>query len=317
MIGHEDGYVLNDDSERPGRGSRTPAVRARSSSSQPVAVGSAAGRRPGWAPARQGWNIGRSDSKHGRGASRLDSLSPRRPEAGATVTVRPEPTRPGPRPSIVRAPPRWHRDGGGGPSTEARQRRRRGGRRAPPRWRWRSGPPHAAARGTEPRAGPGFSAGAAARGSRRCPRTAGLRRRALGPGAHPGHRTTARRRRCPGGPGWPGPDPRHRRGGVARARSSPGRSPHGLEPTPLRPGPPAPRQAQRRSSLSHDSDVRLGRGRSSGAARGGGAARLHSVDSALRRGGVSAGSAPVGERRLRVNARVPATQAPPLNPSQY
>ena len=44
MIGHTDGSVLNDDSECPGRGSRTPAVRARSSSSQPVAVGSAAGR---------------------------------------------------------------------------------------------------------------------------------------------------------------------------------------------------------------------------------------------------------------------------------
>ena len=44
MIGHTDGSVLNDDSECPGRGSRTPAVRARSSSSQPVVVGSAAGR---------------------------------------------------------------------------------------------------------------------------------------------------------------------------------------------------------------------------------------------------------------------------------
>ena len=29
MIGHTDGSVLNDDSECPGRGSRTPAVRAR------------------------------------------------------------------------------------------------------------------------------------------------------------------------------------------------------------------------------------------------------------------------------------------------
>ena len=44
MIGHTDGSVLNDDSECPGRGSRTPAVRARSSLSQPVAVGCAAGR---------------------------------------------------------------------------------------------------------------------------------------------------------------------------------------------------------------------------------------------------------------------------------
>ena len=42
MIGHKDGSVLNDDSECPGRGSRTPLARARSSSSQPVAVGSAA-----------------------------------------------------------------------------------------------------------------------------------------------------------------------------------------------------------------------------------------------------------------------------------
>ena len=44
MIGHTDGSVLNDDSECPGCGSRTPAVRARSSWSQPVAVGCAAGR---------------------------------------------------------------------------------------------------------------------------------------------------------------------------------------------------------------------------------------------------------------------------------
>ena len=44
MIGHTDGSVLNDDSERLGRGSRIPAVRARSSSSQPAAVGCAAGR---------------------------------------------------------------------------------------------------------------------------------------------------------------------------------------------------------------------------------------------------------------------------------
>ena len=44
MIGHMDGSVLNDDTECPGRGSSTPAVQARSSSSQPVAVGSAAGR---------------------------------------------------------------------------------------------------------------------------------------------------------------------------------------------------------------------------------------------------------------------------------
>ena len=44
MIGHVDGSVLNDDSERPGRGSRTPAVRARSSSSEPVAVGRPARR---------------------------------------------------------------------------------------------------------------------------------------------------------------------------------------------------------------------------------------------------------------------------------
>ena len=29
MIGHTDGSVLNDDSERPGSGSRTPAVRGR------------------------------------------------------------------------------------------------------------------------------------------------------------------------------------------------------------------------------------------------------------------------------------------------
>ena len=34
-----DGSVLNDDSERPGRGGRTPAARSSSSSSQPVAVG--------------------------------------------------------------------------------------------------------------------------------------------------------------------------------------------------------------------------------------------------------------------------------------
>ena len=44
MIGHTDGSVLNDDSECPGRGSRPSAVRARSSASQPVAIGSAAGR---------------------------------------------------------------------------------------------------------------------------------------------------------------------------------------------------------------------------------------------------------------------------------
>ena len=43
MTGHTDGSVLNDDSERPGRGSRTLAVRARGSSSQPVAVGREAG----------------------------------------------------------------------------------------------------------------------------------------------------------------------------------------------------------------------------------------------------------------------------------
>ena len=43
-MGHTDGSVLNNDSECPGRGSRTPAVRARSSSSQPEAAGSAAGR---------------------------------------------------------------------------------------------------------------------------------------------------------------------------------------------------------------------------------------------------------------------------------
>ena len=52
-IGHVDGSVLNDDSERPDRGSRTPAARSSSSSSQPVAVGCAAGR-PGWALTRQG-----------------------------------------------------------------------------------------------------------------------------------------------------------------------------------------------------------------------------------------------------------------------
>ena len=44
MTGHMDGSVLNDDSERPGRGSSTLAVLARSSSSQPAAVGCAAGR---------------------------------------------------------------------------------------------------------------------------------------------------------------------------------------------------------------------------------------------------------------------------------
>ena len=47
MIGHTDGSVLNNDSKCPGHGSRTPAVRARSSSSQPITVGSAAGRS-GW-----------------------------------------------------------------------------------------------------------------------------------------------------------------------------------------------------------------------------------------------------------------------------
>ena len=35
MTGHMDGTVLNHDSECPGRGSRTPAVRARSFLSQP------------------------------------------------------------------------------------------------------------------------------------------------------------------------------------------------------------------------------------------------------------------------------------------
>ena len=43
-IGHVDGSVLNDDSDCPGRASRTLAVRSLSSSSQPVAVGRAAGR---------------------------------------------------------------------------------------------------------------------------------------------------------------------------------------------------------------------------------------------------------------------------------
>ena len=44
MTGHTmDGSVLNDVSERPGRLSRTPAVRACSSSSQPTAVGCATG----------------------------------------------------------------------------------------------------------------------------------------------------------------------------------------------------------------------------------------------------------------------------------
>ena len=79
MVGHTEGSVLNDDSECPGRGSRTPAVRARSSSSQPVAVGSAAGRTRRsrqWAkpealnspgPARVGSSTGRGTQ--GRGAS--------------------------------------------------------------------------------------------------------------------------------------------------------------------------------------------------------------------------------------------------------
>ena len=45
MTGHMDRSVrvLNDDLKRPGPGSRTPAVRARSSLSQPSAVGCAAG----------------------------------------------------------------------------------------------------------------------------------------------------------------------------------------------------------------------------------------------------------------------------------
>ena len=70
MTGHMDESVLNDDSECPGRGSRTPAVRARSSSSQPAAVGSAAGR-PGWTVTRSDNSIG-SESKQSRfGGSRF------------------------------------------------------------------------------------------------------------------------------------------------------------------------------------------------------------------------------------------------------
>ena len=44
MIEHTDGSALNNDSERPGCGTRTLAARSSSSSSQPVAVGCAAGR---------------------------------------------------------------------------------------------------------------------------------------------------------------------------------------------------------------------------------------------------------------------------------
>ena len=54
MTGHMDESILNDDSERPGRGSRTLAVRARSSSSQPVAVRCAASR-PRWTLTRPDW----------------------------------------------------------------------------------------------------------------------------------------------------------------------------------------------------------------------------------------------------------------------
>ena len=54
MTGNMDGSVLNDDSERPGRVSRTPAARFSSSLSQPGAVGCAAGR-PGLALTGQGY----------------------------------------------------------------------------------------------------------------------------------------------------------------------------------------------------------------------------------------------------------------------
>ena len=112
------GSVLNDDSECPGRGSRTPAVRARSSSSQPAAVGSAAGR-PGWTVTRSDKSLG-SDSKHPLPRRRPASLAasggprvsdPARPCAwsppahGGAPALRPAPrravpraTRPGPAP---------------------------------------------------------------------------------------------------------------------------------------------------------------------------------------------------------------------------
>ena len=57
MAGRFDGSVPDDDSERPGRGGRTPAARP-SSSSQPVAVGCDSDR-PGRPLTRQGENIGR------------------------------------------------------------------------------------------------------------------------------------------------------------------------------------------------------------------------------------------------------------------
>ena len=63
MTGQTDGSVLNDDSDCPGRGSRTPAVRARSSSSQPEAVGSAAPRPARMNPDQIGHEFWGSDSK--------------------------------------------------------------------------------------------------------------------------------------------------------------------------------------------------------------------------------------------------------------
>ena len=98
MHGHTDGSVLNNDSERPGRGSRTPVALSSSSSSQPVAVGCAAGR-PGWAEVqwaltRQGRNIG-SDSKH--------CGSDRAPGAPQSKSASPKAGRPGPTPESGRA----------------------------------------------------------------------------------------------------------------------------------------------------------------------------------------------------------------------
>ena len=86
MIGHTDGSVLNNDSERPGRGSRTPAARARSSSSRPAAVGSAAGR-PGWTPTRSDKSIG-SGSKHGPALPGPASARRRRSSTGTRALAR-------------------------------------------------------------------------------------------------------------------------------------------------------------------------------------------------------------------------------------
>ena len=55
-----------------GRGSRTPVAQSRSSSSQPVAAGCAAGG-PGWALTRHGQNIG-GDSKHNDSDVRVNRI---------------------------------------------------------------------------------------------------------------------------------------------------------------------------------------------------------------------------------------------------